>query len=459
MVLGLFLTTFICLAQVEPLPLEKEFWDFPTNSVEFKKEEGISKMKILPASGKVIAKDFKFKEGTIQFDVENSKSFSFFFRMKNDKELEYFYLRLPKALDPTAFDGIQYAPYINGILMWNTYPEFQSNVNFSEYGKNHFKFVISGSRMQVFVNSDIPALEVDHLAGNFQDGLLGFEGEAEISNLKVDREDMGNLTPESLPDPTFNDPGYIREWAVSETLQIPPKIEFSLDYLPSPSTSWEIIQTERRGFLNLTRAFGEMEGRRLNWLKVNIESEKDQIKTMDFGYLTEAWVYLNGQLIYIDKNLQGRPLAKKPFGRISVDNATVELSMKKGNNELLIGIVNVAWGTGAMVRFDNMENIRINPDPTFDSRLVKLSKEELKAFEGEYLVPVYETELTITSDDYSLIFESPVFNAIGYPQSDSLFFLRGNDLKIQFKFDSDQKVVGLELVNNGDLLLEMEKVK
>ncbi|MDR7129889.1 hypothetical protein J2X69_002235 [Algoriphagus sp. 4150] len=446
-------------AYSQSIPLNSESWNFTPNSVEFKTKNGVEKMLISPSSGKVVAKNIEFSNGTIEFDSFATKALSFFFRMENKDENEYFYLRTARAGDSTAMDAIQYAPYIDGVLMWNIYPQFQSNANFSLEGKNHFKFVVSGSRMEIYINSETPTLEVDHLEGNFETGLLGFEGEAEISNVKIDPKNTGSLSTSPGIDPVANDPRYIRNWAVSEGIQIPDKVDFSYEYLPSPDTEWKIITTERRGLVNLTRLFGKIEGKRLNWLKLKIESEKEQTKQVDFGFLTETWVFLNGQMLYLDKNLQGRLMAKKPDGRISIENTSFELPLKKGQNELLIGIANQAWGTGAMMRLDNLNDVKVSPDPSFDDRMTKLPKASLKAFEGKYLTE-NGIELVVTSNAYSLIFESQNYiNATAYPKSDSLFFVREFDAEFQFLFDSNKVVSGLEIIFNGEKFATLKKKK
>jgi hypothetical protein len=47
--------------------------------------------------------------------------------MKNAKETECFYFRMGKPNLTTAVDALQYAPYLDGVLMWNAYGYYQSN--------------------------------------------------------------------------------------------------------------------------------------------------------------------------------------------------------------------------------------------------------------------------------------------------------------------------------------------
>ncbi len=132
-------------------------------------------MQVGPDAGKVVAKDFDFKSGTIEFDVKPGNAMTFYFRYQNARETECFYLRMGRAGDSLATEGVQYAPYLDGVLMWDTYVEYQSNATFTKDAWNHIKLVISDAQMRMYVNSPgKPTLEVEHLAGNTSQGTIGF---------------------------------------------------------------------------------------------------------------------------------------------------------------------------------------------------------------------------------------------------------------------------------------------
>ena len=172
-------------------------------------------------------------------------------------------------------DALQYAPYLDGVLMWNSYVHYQSNAGIKKEEWNHVKLVISGTQMRMYINSsDKPTLEVDKLEGNTKHGSIGFEGDMVVSNVVVKPNEVEGLS--SLPgiDPTHHDPRYIRKWAVSNPVTMPKNVDFSYDFFPNPETTWEVIETERRGFLNLTRKFGKSEQKRIVWLKVKIQSSE-----------------------------------------------------------------------------------------------------------------------------------------------------------------------------------------
>ena len=440
--------------------LTEDKWTFNPGKVEFTQEKEMPVMKILPGGGKVVAKAIEFSNGTIEFDVKPNNVLSFFFRMKDEKETESFYFRMARAGNPTAGDAIQYTPYIDGVNMWDTYGHFQTNASYSKEQWNHVKLVISGSRMIMYINSpDKPTLEIDKLEGNTTTGKIGFEGDMLVSNLILKPNEVEGLSPVSESDPFNFDPRYIRQWAVSDPIVTPKNVDFSYDFLPDPDTKWRIVNTERRGLLNLTRLFGKSDLRRITWLKVNIKSEKAQTKRVDFGFGDDVWVFLNGQIAYVDKNLQGRPIEKIPEGRCSVENTSFKLPLKEGSNELLIGLANDFYGWGAVARMENLEGIEITPDPKFDSRFVKIALERQDEYIGTYLRPD-GLKITITKEGSQLNLAGENFiQALIYPTAENKFFMRSYNVQLEFTRNADGKISNLGFYQNTNKFLEAKRLE
>jgi hypothetical protein len=380
--------------------------------------------------------------------------------MKDAKETECFYFRMGKPNLNTATDALQYAPYLDGVLMWNSYGNYQSNADIRKEDWNHVKMVISGSQMRMYVNnSDKPALEVDKLEGNTTHGSIGFEGDMVVSNLVVKPNEVEGLS--SLPgiDPAHNDPRYIRNWAVSNPITMPKNVDFSYDFLPNPETTWEVMATERRGFLNLTRKFGKSEQKRIVWLKVKIQSALAQKKKVDFGFNDDVWVFLNGQIAYIDKNLQGRPIAKEPEGRCSIENTSFVLPLKKGDNELLIGVANYYFAWGVMARMENMDDIEVAPDPVFDSRFVPVAQNILDTYIGTYLMPNGKNLQIVKENNVLKVSGENFITALIYPQAENKFFLRDFDLQLEFVKDAANKVSDCVLYNSTRQIMQVKRVQ
>lgn len=343
---------------LKTISLQAEQWDFKPQSVEFAEYKSRPSMKLLTGDI-VVLKDLTFTDGTIEYDMEpvDPRFTAFYFRWTSAKESECFYFRTGRAGNPWAVDAIQYAPYIDGINLWNMLPHFQTRADFGKEDWNHVKLVISGRQMKVFVNNmQQPSLEVPILEGNVSSGTLAFDGKVIISNLVVKSNQTEGLPSTAGVDPTSYDPRFLRKWQVSSPITTEKGIDFNDTWVPNANTSWEDISAERGGLVNLTRKFGKTDGRRIVWLRTSIQSDKAQEKMLHLGFNNEVWVLINDKPLYLDKNLYGTPMAKQD-GRCSTENACIKLPLKEGDNQIMIGVANYFYGWGIIGRLDDLNGV------------------------------------------------------------------------------------------------------
>ncbi len=365
--------------------MTSDHWIFDTGAVTFDDRGDMPVMNVTDGQGFVIAKDLMFEDGTIEFDVKLSAEVtftSFFFRFKNENEGEWFYTRNYRMGDPTGYDAIQYTPQVKGVTLWDLHPHYQAPADLQPNAWNRVKLVVSGKRMRVYVNDmDTPALNVDRLEGDVNKGRLAFQGIAQFSNFVVHHNAVEGLPKTAGPDPSGYDPRYLRSWTMSEPISLPPGNELigandaitAADTLsgsrgllfsphwPDEVETWHLIQAEQYGLINMTRRYGESEARRAVWLKVNLDVSTPQVRELDLGFSDEIWVLLNGQLLYVDKNIYANPGQKGPYGRISVENASVKLPLRAGDNQLAIGVANSFFGWGLIARLDSIDGISVIP--------------------------------------------------------------------------------------------------
>jgi len=116
-----------------------------------------------------------------------------------------------------------------------------------------------------------------------------------------------------------------------------------------------------RGNVNLTRILGHTDfgKRRFAWLKTTIESDSAQERILHLGFSDEVSIFVNREFLYSDKNYFGTPGQKFPNGRCTIENTTVKLPLKKGKNEILIGLANYFYGWGIVARLDDTEGIHL----------------------------------------------------------------------------------------------------
>ena len=389
------------------IALTPDKWEFKEGKVKFEDYKGQKAMKISQGSGQVVLKNLIFKDGTIEYDIEPvlpEFALSFYFHRKDEKEQEIVYLRAGKMGNKLANEGIQYTPYFDGVNMWDMYPEYQAPAMAKAGEWNHLKLVLSGARMQVFLNNaPRPVLDIPKLEGNEAQGSIAFEGSSYIANVQIKPNETEGLGPLALPDLTDHDATYLRKWAVTTPQSLPDGSELSFRNLPQASAFTDSISAERLGLVSLTRKYGASKNRRVVWLKTRITATEAVTTNLHLGVSDEIWVFLNNQMIFVDKNLFVQGMRKYPEGRISINNTSTPLRLKPGENELLIGVANDFYGWGIMARLESAEGITETDEV---AGIITMAKEignlDLNQYEGIYSNADVNYKLTFTRKERQL---------------------------------------------------------
>ena len=350
------------------IPLKPENWAFAPGAVEFGDSAGVARMKIVDGRWFVKLKDTDFGDGTIEFDdIPIDESFAiFYFRLQDSLENETFYFRPVWAHNhPYAMEAVQYTPVVKGVMYWDALPHYQTFSDFSVDKPNHVKIILSGKQMRVWVNHpERPTLEVPYLEGNTTHGTLAFQGKHIISNLVVKPGQVEGLSPVPGMDPTDFDSRYLRHWHLTEPDTAgEDKMRagrLGISGIPGEHAVWRPIDAERRGFVNLSRIYGgtsSMAMSRTMWLKTTIHAREAKTVQLRLGFLDDISMFVNGRLIYADKNIFGFPAVKVPNGRLSIENATVNVPLKAGDNELMVGIRGNFYSWGIVARLDDLDGV------------------------------------------------------------------------------------------------------
>jgi hypothetical protein len=370
---------FAAIAQKTPkkasqeisVPMEPAYWQYDTAGAEFVMKTNVKAIRIKNAS-QLVLKDIQFSNGTIEYDVALGQGFpGINFRLSDDrKNGEHFYLRYFGSTSPESRTTLQYSALIDGMSIWDLTDEYQAGAKLNIPDWNHVKLVLSGKQMKAYVNDmSRPALIVPKLEGGREKGGISFSGgEVYIANVVLKPDVVENLDPAPGYTSTYNDTRYLLNWQVSKASGfefgkeiIPPIMRLSTPGFPDSATQWTSIMAEDRGLVNLTRLYGatDFKNRRLAWLKTTIESDKEQERILNLGFSDEVWLFINGQFLYSDKNHFGTPGQKFPRGRCTIENAAVKLPLKKGRNEILIGLTNYFYGWGIIARLDDTDGIHL----------------------------------------------------------------------------------------------------
>ena len=347
------------------IPMTAERWQTKENA-EFLRQLGFFHGLMRLNSGSALLRDTTFSNGTIEFDVNTigRGSPGIAFRQKDDDNFELLYLR-PDPACPAFRACMQYAPQTHGVLLWDLFPQYQTRAPLRENGWNHIKMVVSGRRMNVFVNDvPTPTLKVDSLEGDAVTGGLRLQGPGTFANMVITPGAVEGLPPQPATDPLETDGGLVRRWRLSPFSALPNGKEATYADMPAPSPEWRALSTERNGLANISRIYGRPlpeSTRALAWLKTTITSDRKQTKKVEIGWTRELWLFVNGRLVYADKNLfEVEGSRRFPDARCSLENGAAMLPLEPGDNEITVALANNFFGWGMVLRVADPEGVRLS---------------------------------------------------------------------------------------------------
>jgi hypothetical protein len=361
-----FLSALPIARGAEPIAITMtaDHWQAKENA-EFLRQLGFYHGLMRLNSGDAELKGITFSDGTIEFDVNTigRGATGIAFRQQDQDNFELLYLR-PDPACPAFHACVQYAPQTHGVLLWDLFPQYQTRAPLRESGWNHIKMVVSGRRMNVFVNdAPSPTLAVGRLEGDALKGGLRLQGPATFANMVITPDAVDGLSPEPAKDPLDGDRGLIRNWRLSAFSDLPNGKDPTYNEMPAASPGWKTINTEPNGLVNLSRQYGlplHEPDRAVAWLKTTITSDRKQTKKVDIGWTRELWVFVNGKLVYADRNLFDSEEARKaPDGRCSLENGSFALPLEAGDNEVAVAIANNFFGWGLMLRVADPEGVQL----------------------------------------------------------------------------------------------------
>jgi hypothetical protein len=340
--------------------------------VQFLSQEGFPQGLLVLKSGSATLNGLKFRNGIIEFDMKGIGEDipGVQFRQQGAlgaQNAEELYVRISPNCRASN-DCVQYTPRINGFMLWNSYPQYQTRA-FILDGWNHFKLVVSGHRMNVYINGlPNPALAVGSLEGNSMEGGLEFSGPAFFANLTVTPDAVEGLSPERTPDPTDGDRGIVRHWRLGPLASFHVGVDPKYADLPDPPNSWRSVTAGRFGMVNLNRAFTFTNQRpSLTWLRTSVTSDRGQSKRVSLGWIGQVWVFVNGRLVTQGKNFYNAEGERRgPDGRLSFENGSFEIPLNRGKNEIVIALFpsindnpekpnRYGWAIG--MRYDNVSGL------------------------------------------------------------------------------------------------------
>jgi len=354
------------------IPLVAAGWQANGNATFITREafpHGILQVTSESEAGFVALKDQQFNDGTIEFDIKpvGEEFPGIRFHQKNADTAEMLYIRVSPDC-PAAQDCLQYVPIINGRLLWDVYPQYQAAAPFRENEWNHIRLVISGKRMNVFVNGRTePSLRVTHLEGEAITGTIALEGTAYYANLTLEPGVTDGLDPKPAPDPAMGDRRYLVKWQGTAPVPLGATDLPNLSSLPKSGSSWSPVTADYGGLVNLSRFHAPTPKNappQMIWLRTTVQSDRNQIRHVSLGWLREIWVSADGKPVFSGKNLYNVKGGRKaPDGRLSLENDGFDLPLHQGANEIVVALDGNTpdmvgrYGWGFLMRLDQADGI------------------------------------------------------------------------------------------------------
>ena len=362
LILAGFLTLFCSsMISAEVVPFDSKDWTFEAKEHRIETYKGAKALYL--KGGFAYLKNTQFLDGVIEFDVAIPNAFGFMgaiWRAEDLENFEEFYVRSSRSGQP---DANQYTPVFNNVTGWQLYhgEGFSAPTKYKFDEWTHVKIVVSGDRGAVYISDmEKPAFVIDKLKREPKAGMLGLKASnfapARFANFEFKElpQAVKFRTAKPVAKP---DAGTIMNYSVSNPFDEKTLKDVTLlGETQTAGLSWNKFQTEPTGLANLARAAKISEGNTV-FAKITVESEKEQIKKMQFGYSDRVIVYINGRPLYSGNNAW-RSRDFRYLGTIGYFDE-VYLPLKRGSNEILLAVSESFGGWGVQTRFPDLDGIKI----------------------------------------------------------------------------------------------------
>jgi len=360
-------------AQSLAVPADSARWDLEGQA---KIADYQGRKSIMLNGGAAVLKDLEMRDGVIDVDVSTPAKRGFFgFDFRIDREganYEEVYLRQHKSGLP---DAMQYTPVLNTGRNWQLYngPGFTGAVDIPKNEWFHLRLEVTGAQAKLYVKDmDKPALVMNDLKSGVQKGqvaLFDLTGEAYFSNFQV------RTTPDApwerhLP---AMPPNTLSKWSISPAYDgLARNLERPLTEAESSAIQWQDVEAEPPGLVVLYRyrvaphpvvtfqsdfstRLQPQPGMKVIYARTTIDSDRDQVKRLLIGYSDDVSVFLNGQILWRGRSAQA---FRDPgfLGIVNPENDAVYLPLKKGRNELMLGLSELGGGWGFICRLEDLQN-------------------------------------------------------------------------------------------------------
>ena len=298
--------------------------------------------------------DVAFADGTIEFDVALHGHVSFaglLFRAESVRDYELIYVRPHRSRQP---DALQYTPIFDDQEAWQLYygEGFSAAAELPLNRWVHVRVVVSGYRRGVRRSRGGAAVDChgpEAALGSRPDRAVGTRRRRAFFKCHRDaRAGRGIAFPGRRSAARRNDSAMAAEYRAYAVSVVDP---LQLPHVGPPSESWETVPVEASGLVNIARHRKKVSADRdVVFARTVIHADAADRMRLAFGYSDEASIFLNGRLIFNGRSAyQSRDASF--LGTLTLGGDAVYLDLRRGDNELIVGIVEWfgGWGVAARV--------------------------------------------------------------------------------------------------------------
>lgn len=304
--------------------------------------------------GRAVLNEVELADGVIEVDMvfEGPRSFvGLLFRLENDREYENFYLRPHKSDKP---DALQYTPVFNGSSGWQLYngDGFTAQATIPHERWIRVRLEFKGSRARVFLDgAERPALVMNDLKRGAGKGRIGVAGPPNglgyFAGFRYKADDGLEFGDPPEVEPVM---GMLTDWELSRPFRI-----HEVDNERHPSEQglsdlgWRRVEPEASGLVNISRTTARpgTEPSAI-FARTTLRAEGDEVRQLDFGYSDAVVIFLNGKRLFSGLSTF-RSRDATFLGAVGLFDS-VDLPLKKGDNELLFTVLEAFGGWGFMAR-------------------------------------------------------------------------------------------------------------
>jgi sugar lactone lactonase YvrE len=343
-VLLLFTISFV--SRAEEVDFESDRWTLQNGEiVEYLGRQALE--------GSAVLSDVMFENGVIEVDiaVKHERSYpGIQFRRQSDQDYEELYIRPHRS--KFYPDVLQYTPVFNGISEWQLYSGdgFTAGATVPIDQWIHLRLEVLGTQARVlFDTTATPSLVINELQHGESSGAIALnappDGSAYFSNFRYETTNDLSFDPPPQSVPPY---GMITKWELSQPF---PASQIDLEKTPEAQEldgiAWQSVTSLPSGLVDIARYHGRT-GRVADcvYAKATLHANEEEVKVLRFGYSDAISMFLNGSIVF-SANSAYRQRDPSFLGIVGL-NDEVYLPLKKGDNELILAVVELMGGWGFM---------------------------------------------------------------------------------------------------------------